>query len=708
MRVSRSNDRVVWSLALFVLLSVASASVACSGSKGRSDGTPVTVLEGVEPLKEGEMKKARKYFIENVGGIALVQLYADDFEKLSLKEKLLAYYLYQATVAGRNITYDQNHRHALALRYLVDQVVTHPLGLRPEVEDAFRHYAKLLWLNNGPYYERTKTKIVPPFTLDEMLEALGVARANGADFAGLGRPLEQVVNDVEPLLFDPFFETKVTNKSPGKGADILSGSANNYYLDVTLEDLEGFEEKHPLNSRLTKVCPKRKPCGLEEQVYRTGVKDARGRKWVVKPGLYASELEKVNHYLEKALEYAVPGQDEAISHLIEFFKTGDPASFDQASIAWLRVDPEVDFILGFIETYKDARGQKGEFEGLVYYKDITFSTIMRGIADNAGYFENKAPWDEKYKKAGIRVPVAAAINVLAGMGGAGPNIPAGINLPNAQWIREKHGSRSVLLSNVISAARFAVSDKALDEFALAAEIPAVKKYRDSVGRTMVALHEIVGHGSGKASDRLTQDPSYYLKETYSTLEEARAELVALHHVFDPKLIEIGAIPNEQAATVAYADYLRGDLLQLRRVKEGSRFEDDHMRAIHLIVQYLMRNDGGAEIHTEEGKTYYILTDISKARPAVAHLLAEVMRIKAEGDLAAARQLIDTYGIEFDPALRDEVVKRAAAAGVPDFVAFQIPSMKLVYNDFNEPVDVMLDYSKDFMTMMLEWDIMGVQ
>jgi len=690
----------------FILTALVLVFPGCSSG---GEGEPVPVLEGIEPLKEGEqMKKERMYFIENVGGIALVQLYADDFERLTTKEKLLAYYLYQAAVAGRDITYDQNHKHALVIRYLIDQILTHPLGLNSEVEEKMLSYARLFWLNNGPYFERNKTKFLAPFTKSELLEALGIARANGADFSILGRPVEQVVAEVEALLFDPLFEPLVTNKNPGPNGDILADSANNYYEDVTLGDLEGFEEKYPLNSRLARVCPRKKPCRIEEQVYRTGFKDERGRKWVVEPGLYAEQLEKVVFYLEKALQYASPGQDTAIKHLIEFFRTGDPGEFDKASIAWLAVDPEVDFILGFIETYKDARSQKGEYEGLVYYKDVEFSTIMRRIADNAAYFENRAPWDDRFKKTDIKIPVAAAINVLLGVGGAGPSIPAGINLPNAQWIREKHGSRSVLLSNVMVAARAAVSDRALEEFALPEEVPIVRIYRESIGRTMVALHEIVGHGSGKASPTLERDPSHYLKETYAALEEARAELVALHHIFDPKLIEIGAVPNEQAAVIAYADYLRGDLLQLRRVKTGNRFEDDHMRAIHLIVQYLIRNGKGAEVMKANGKTYHILTNVQLARQGVAELLAEVMRIKAEGALDDARKLINTYAIEFDPKLRDEVVERAARAGVPDFVAFHLPSVKLVYNEYSEPIDVVVDYSKDFLTMMLEWDIMGAQ
>jgi dipeptidyl-peptidase-3 len=679
------------------------------GCKSAPEVQTFTVLGNLSVQAAGEKDMSsqdRQYFIEEVDGIALVQLYADGFDQLSLDEKLLAYYLYKASVAGRDIAFDQKHRMALVVRKLLDCILSHPLGLTPESEAKILRYAKLFWLNNGPYSERNKDKILAPFKRSELLEALGVARANGAGFGEDADRLGAIVSEVDGLLWDPMFEPLMTNKNPGKEGDILEDSANNYYHGVTMADLAGFQEQYPLNSRVTRECPKRKPCKVVEEVYRTGRMDEKGRRWVVEPGRYAAQLQRVNEYLEKAIPYAGEGQAAYLRHLIEYFTTGDPKAFDDASIAWLKQDPAVDVIIGFIETYKDARGQKGEWEGLVYFTDKNLTGIMKSIADNAAYFEARAPWADAYKNGAIRVPVASAINVLVGIGGAGPFVPAGVNLPNAQWIREQHGSRSVLLSNVLAAARAAISDRALQEFALPEEIPAVRAYREAVGRTMVALHEVVGHGSGKASPKLDKDPAVYLGETYSTLEEARAELVALHHVFDPKLVEIGALPSADAALVAYANYVRNGLLQLRRVKNGNRFEDDHMRATHLIVQYILRNSEAVQVKQVDGKTFYALANIDAARQAVATLLAEVMRIKAEGDAQAARALVQTYAIEFDPALRDEVVRRAAAAGVPDFVAFHVPEVKLVLDDEGKPSDVVLDYAKDFLSTMLEWDIMG--
>jgi dipeptidyl-peptidase III len=690
---------VVMTCQMILLCSLFASSCSSAGNGQITD-------EAVENVvKEKKVEKQRRYLIETQNGIALVQLYADGFEELSLQEKLLAYYLYKAAVAGRDITYDQNHRHALTIRNMLDQVLSHPLGLDPEVEQKIQQYARLFWLNNGPYYERNKTKFTAEFTLGEWVEALGVARANGADFSFAKPSLEQVVADVEDTMFNPLVEPKVTNKNPGPDGDILSDSANNYYHGVTMKDLEGFTEANPLNSRLTKECDRRNRCKLVEEVYKAG-KKGEGDKWEVEPGRYAAQLREMVTHMEKAAWFGSEGQKKAFTALANYFSTGDPKQFDEASIAWLKEDPTVDAIIGFIETYKDSRSQKGEYEGLVYYTDKELTSMMKAIAANAGHFEENSPWADEYKKKDIQVPVASAINVLVGVGGAGPNIPAGINLPNAQWIREKHGSRSVMLSNVMAAARAAVSDAALSEFALPSEMGPAKTHLEAVHRVRVALHEIVGHGSGKASAKLTSDPSSYLKETYAALEEARAELVALHHMFDPRLVEIGAISGPEAAVVAYQDYLRAGLLQLRRVKTGGRFEDDHMRATHLIVQYLLKNPEAAEIQTVQGKTYYVLKDVEAARKTVAELLTEVMRIKAEGDLEAAREMVNTYAVDFDPGIRDEVVQRAQKSGVPDFVAFHVPGVRLVLDENGEPSDVVLDYTKDFVTTMLEWDLVG--
>ncbi|MBM4373216.1 MAG: peptidase, partial [Deltaproteobacteria bacterium] len=333
--------------------------------------------------------------------------------------------------------------------------------------------------------------------------------------------------------------------------------------------------------------------------------------------------------------------------------------------------------------------------------------LLQVIAENAQALEDRAPWKPRYRKTWDRAPVAAAVNVLVAVGHAGPGVPLGINLPNSQAIRQEHGSKSVLLANVMAGIRAALSDRALEEFVPPEERDLERRYRRVAGDAMVALHEIVGHGSGRVAEGLKGDPATYLLETYSTLEETRAELVALHHIFDPVLVEQGVLPHPRAAEAALRGYLRQDLLQLRRVEAGDRFTDDHMRATHLIAQYLARECGCVELRLVGGEHFPIITDLGKARAAVAALLAEVMRIKAEGDVAAARALVDGYGTRFDPALRDEVVRRAREAGIPRYFAFHMPTLVAIRDEEGDIVDVLLDEVEDFDSMMLRWDLEGL-
>ncbi len=634
----------------------------------------------------------RQVILGEEGRVTLLQLYADDFEALPLSDRILAYHLYQASVAGRDIAWDQTHRHSLAIRGLMDAILTHPRGIAEDSLARFRRYARLLWLNNGPYYSRTKDRFAPEFTRQELVVALGIAQGNGAGLGDLG----EIVARIEGFLFNPGMEPLSTNKNPPPGGDILLDSGNNCYSGVSMADLDRFEEQHPLNSRLVK-----RGGLLEEEVFRAGLH--LDDSWEIPPGRHGAALGAVITHLEAAVATTEGRQQDYLLTLVEFYRTGDPTTFDKASIAWLEADTDVDMIHGFIETYLDARGAKGEYEGLVTYRNPEATRVLKILAENAQHFEDAAPWKAKYRKTWGRIPVANAVNVLVGIGHAGPNVPLGINLPNSQTIREKHGSKSVFLVNVMDTVQAALSDRALEEFVPPEEQDAVRRYRHKLGRVMVGLHEVVGHGSGRVSEDLKGDPSDHLKETYATLEEARAELVALHHVFDPILVETGLLPHPAAAEVALRGYLRSDLLQLRRVESGDRFNDDHMRATHLIAEYLKKRGDCVEMRVINGDHYPVIIDLAKARKTIATLLAEVMRIKAEGDYKAARTLIDTYAIHFDSDLRDEVVRRAREAGIPQFYGFHMPGIHAIRDGSGAIIDVLLDYSEDFEAMMLRWD-----
>jgi dipeptidyl-peptidase-3 len=649
---------------------------------------PISSME-MEKQKE---KKERVFFLEQVGNTQFVRIYADGFEELSLKEKLLTYYLYKAAIAGRDINYDQSHRQALTVRNILEEIITHSEGIDQSVLKKITDYTKLFWAHNSNYNGRTKLKFVPQCSYDEFVSAARKAFKNGAKFGVRDEEeLTAKLHSLKRTIFDENYEPLVTNKSPVPPEDIITGSANNCYYNVNLKEIEAFEEHYPLNSRLARIEGK-----ITEQVYRTGTEG-------IAPGLYASELKNVIKYLKKSLPHAEGKQEETLKHLIRYFKTGDPAEFRNYNISWVTDNPTVDTINGFIEVYIDARGTKGEYEALVYFVDRETTKMMRDLAGIAQYLEEQAPWKPEYRKKWGAVPVANSIAVIIGVGGAGPMSPTGINLPNPQDIREQYGSKSVLLNNIMTASAQAVGTKLTGEFALTREEQErSSKYGAVAGSVHVALHEVVGHGSGKVNPKLTRDPSFYLREYYSTMEEARADSVGLYHIWDDKLIEIGILPDKEAAKASYDSYVRGDLTMLRLIKSGDRIEDDHMRAHHLIVNYLRDKTRAIDVIKKDGKTYFRINDYKKMREGVAELLAEIMRIKAEGDYETIKKLINTYGIKIDTDLRDEVIARCSAINYPSYTAYVMPRLSLVRDKKGEIVDVAVHYNEDFTAQMLRF------
>ena len=642
--------------------------------------------------EEAPAEAPREYLVEQVGKTAIVRLYADGFEQLDVKDKILAYYLYQAAIAGRDICYDQNYRHALEIRDMLEEMVTHPEGINPAVLKGITDYTKLFWANTCQYDVRTMVKFIPEVSYEDFLNAATIALANGADFRlKEGEALEDKLSRLRQSIFDAEYEPMVTNKNPPPGQDVITGSANNLYEGVTEAELKTYKEKYPLNSKVVKVDRR-----IVEQVYRAGTDG-------IKPGLYAEPLREVISNLEKAIPYAGPLQQETLQHLITYFKTGDPGDFRKYNIAWVGDDPIIDTINGFIEVYKDARGVKGEYEALVSFVDQNKTKMMKDIAVQAQYFEERQPWDEKYKKTEFQIPVSNAISVLIAVGGAGPISPAGINLPNAQDIRETYGSKNFLLTNAMEARSKAVAGRVVDEFALTEEERELsRQYGGVASDVLVALHEIIGHGSGKVSEELTADPSEYLKEYYSTMEEARADVVALYHIWDPKLVEIGVLPSPRSAEAAYHSYARGDLLMLRRIKTGDRLEEDHMRGEHMIVNYLKDKVGAIEEVTVEGKIYLVVKDMQMMKEGVGELLAELMRIKAEGDYEAIKELVDTYGIKINTEWRDQVIQRTEAINYPSQAALIMPRLIPVLDESGEIVDITISHTDDFTTQNLEY------
>ncbi len=632
----------------------------------------------------------RPYLLEQIDDAAVVQLYADGFDELTLKEKTLVWHLYQAAIAGRDIYYDQRHRYNLGMRALLEGVLTHADGVPAETLAELTRYTKLFWLNTGPYNNLTARKFLLDLDRARVKEAMEIATRNGADF-GLadGESIADRVEKYARMFFDPDFEPMVTNKTPGEGQDILASSANNLYDGVTMADLEGFTEKHQLNSRLAM-----RDGALVEEVYKVG-------------GLYDAEIRRIVGHLRDALPFAPPALGKALAALIRFYETGTDAEREAFDIAWVQNrDTAVDTMNGFIEVYMDARGMKGAWEGLVYYANHERTEKIRALATYAQRFEDHLPIDPRYRKPKVQGVSAMAIEVVIEIGDSGPITPIGVNLPNDQRIREEHGSKSVSLSNVLEAYEKSMPDSYRQEFAWDdAEVERAKRWGAFASELTTEIHEVLGHGSGRMADHIQVTPQDLLKEQYSALEESRADLVALYFVADPYLAEIGLVPAEEQQAVVqteYEAYARNALVQLRRVRVGAQLEEDHMRNRQAIVHWLLANTKAIDVRRRDGKTFFALNDSDAFRSGVARLLAEVQRIKSEGDYTAARELFETYGVHFDPELRDEVVARVDHLKLPSYTGFVMPKLAPVTDGSGAIIDVKISYPCDFTAQMLEY------
>lgn len=643
--------------------------------------------------------------VERVGSTAFLQLEAESFRKLTPRQQALAYWLSQAAIAIDPIIYDQLSRFGLRQKRMLEAIVSHPQGVNPAVMEKIVAFTKLFWANRGNHNETTAQKFLPEFTFEELKEAGVQAIRSGlqiGDPYGSGKPMRTEadfiaeITELRPSLFDPDFEPMVTAKSPRGGLDTLEASTNNFYSGVSLADLKGFRERYPLDSRLVKMPDGR----LVEQVYRAGTPDGR-----VPPGLYAQFLKKANACLEKARAYAEPGQDAVIQDLIRFYQTGEPQDWLRFGASWVQNSAAVDFANGFIEVYRDARGAKGTSQSFVSITDERVNALMLKIAANAQYFEDRAPWDAKYKKQGVRPPLAKAVETVIETGDFQVTT-VGDNLPNENEIHEKYGSKSFLFTGSSRAFSRATGFTSLAEFAYSPEEATRNKtYGDEAEDLMTALHEIIGHGSGKLNPKLTQEAAFYLKEYASTLEEARADLMALWNALDPRLRELGLISHPDVAKAMYDVAARVALTQLRRIPQGDTIEEDHMRDRQLIANYIRDKTGAIARVDRDGKTYMVVRDFEQMRQGVGMLLAELMRIKAEGDYEAVKALVNQYGVHFDPALRDQVVARYRKLNLPTYWAGINPALAAKFGPTGEVTAADIAYPRDYVKQQLGYAAM---
>ena len=656
---------------------------------GTAAAAALAASVGAAPARAQEDGE-RRYLLERIDDAAVVQLYADGFEALPLREKTLIWHLYQAALAGRDIYYDQRYEHNLEMREVLEELLTHADGVDGGTLTAVEKYTKLFWINTGPFNNLTARRFVMETTPAAFAAALRAAAGAGARFPLRdGEDLDGLAARMTPLFFDSDFEPTVTSKTPGPGEDMLLASANNLYKGVSMADLETFDEEYPLTSRLVKVDGR-----LVEEVYRVG-------------GKYSAEISEIIRHLEAAIPYASEATAEALRANVAYYRTGSPVDQRAYDIAWVADrDSTVDTINGFTEVYMDARGAKGAWEALVFYVNPEKTGAIRTLAEHAQWFEDRMPWDPRYRKAGVTGITANAIEVVVEIGDAGPLTPIGINLPNDQTVRERYGSKSISLSNVVETYDRSQPGGYRQEFAWTEEeAERSRRWGGLAGEMTTNMHEVIGHASGQLAERLGGSAQPYLNEQYSAVEEARADLIGLYFLADPKLVEIGVLPAEAHDDVVlaqYESYTRNALLQLRRMREGTRIEQDHMRNRQMIVHWLMANTEAIERRTRDGKTYYVMVDAEAFRAGVAVLLAEVQRIKSEGDYEAARTLFETHGIHFDPALRDEVVARVDAVGLPSYSGFVQPRLEPVRDDAGAIVDVAITYPQDLTAQMLEY------
>jgi dipeptidyl-peptidase-3 len=607
--------------------------------------------------------------VERVGETGFVRVEAGSFNSLDAKQRELAYWLTQAAIAIDPIVYDQFSRFGLRQKRLLEGIVAHSNGIDAAVRGKITDFAKLFWANKGNHNELTSQKLLPGFTFEELKQAALIAQKSGAfsstsgDLPPIPTPAElnAELENLRDSFFDSNFEPMLTAKNPSGGLDAIQASSNTFYVGVTLADLKDFHDTHPLNSRVGRG----KNGEVEEEVYRAGTPDGK-----IAPGLYATYLKRANGYLAKAQQVADPSQAQVIGDLVRYYQTGDPRDWLQFGTAWVQNNAIVDFVNGFVEIYRDARGAKGSSQTFVSITDKPVTETMIRLGQNANYFEEKAPWDAKYKKQTFQPPVVKAVETLIEAGDFSVSV-IGDNLPNENEIHERYGTKNFLFTSSTRALNNATGDVMAKEFSASQEIADRSvKYGNEAGDLMTALHEVIGHGSGRMSERLKGGAEPYLKGYFSTLEEGRADLCALWNAWDPKLQELGLVSNQdEVAKAMYDGAAMVALTQLRRIPKGDTIEEDHQRDRQLIVNYIRaRVPGAIEQFDRDGKTYIRVQDYAKMRQGVGMLLTELMRIKAEGDYDAIKALVDEYAVHFDPKLRDQVVARYQKLNVPTYWA----------------------------------------
>lgn len=639
-----------------------------------------------------------QYVTDQFADLRVLRYQVPAFEQLPVQTKELLYYLYQAALCGRDILWDQNYKYNLTIRKCIEAIVTSYAGNQNEPDWLkFMVYAKRVWFSSGIHHHYSSDKIIPECSRENMAQLLRTCNQKMLPMAK-GEKIEDFINFILPIMYEPFIAAKKVNLDASK--DMVVSSAVNFYEGVTEKEVTEFYEKMVNKNDTTPV-----QFGLNSKVVKENGKLVE-KKWMV-GGMYTRAIEKIVHWLELASTVAEnEKQKDALDKLIKYYKTGDLKDFDAYNIAWVKdTESAVDVVNGFIEDYQDPLGRKGSFESVVSVRDIEASKRIATIGANAQWFEDNSPILPQHKKKSVTGISAKVINAVVESGDSGPVTPIGINLPNNEWIREKHGSKSVNLGNIVESFEQAAGSSVVDEFYYNDEIrERVKKFAPLADKLHTDMHEVIGHASGQLEKGVKQT-SETLKNYASALEEGRADLVALYYLMDTKLVELGVMPSLESGRAAYDEYItKGLMIQMSRIKEGKDIEESHMRNRQMIAAWAYEK-GGAEKVIEkimkDGKTYFVVNDYVKLRKLFGELLKEIQRIKSQGDYKAGHDLIENYGVKTDPTLHKEVLERYKKLNIAPYAGFIQPRLVPTVVD-GKIIDVKIEYPKDFVKQMLEY------
>lgn len=667
-----------------LIISVATAAVLLTGCSGTKKTTA----------------QADKfdYTVEQFADLQILRYRVPGFEDLSLKQKELVYYLTEAALEGRDILFDQNGKYNLRIRRMLEAIYTNYKGDKNSADfKNMETYLKRVWFSNGIHHHYGSEKFVPGFSQDFLRQAVLGVDPTLLPLAE-GQTAEQLCEEIFPVIFDPTIMPKRVNQADGE--DLVLTSACNYYDGVTQAEAEAFYAKmkdpkdetpvsYGLNSRLVKENGK-----IQEKVWKVG-------------GLYTQALEKIVYWLKKAEGVAEDdAQKAAISKLIEFYETGDLKTFDEYAILWVKdLNSRIDVVNGFTESYGDPLGMKASWESLVNFKDLVATQRTEIISSNAQWFEDHSPVEAQFKKSEVKGVSAKVITAAILAGDLYPATAIGINLPNANWIRAHHGSKSVTIGNITDAYNKAAHGNGFnEEFVYSdAERELIDQYSDLTDELHTDLHECLGHGSGKLLPGVDPDA---LKAYGSTIEEARADLFGLYYVADPKLVELGLLSSDEAYKAQYYTYLMNGLMtQLVRIQPGNTVEEAHMRNRQLIARWVFEKgaaDKVVELVKKDGKTYVVVNDYEKVRQLFGELLAEIQRIKSTGDFAAARALVEDYAVKVDPVLHAEVLERYKKLNLAPYKGFVNPKYEAVTDANGTITDVKVSYDEGYAEQMLRY------